>query len=133
MPDTIDEGILLMVVGMLTVVTALLLVQLVITVLPKLKPFRMVEAPVMAPAETAVFSDAVSAIPSEEEMDRHMVVIAAAVAAVVGSRARVRQVRAIRTPVSAAWARQGRISIQGSHNLPVQRSSRPGGSVSSQE
>jgi hypothetical protein len=54
--------------------------------------------------------------------ERHKVVIAAAVTAVLGTRARVRQIRAINHPVTSRWARQGRIVVQTSHNFPLQRS-----------
>jgi len=54
--------------------------------------------------------------------ERHKVVIAAAVTAVLGEHARVRQIRAIHHPVTSRWARQGRIVVQTSHNFPLQRS-----------
>lgn len=43
-----------------------------------------------------------------------LLVISAAVAAFLGERAHVRQVRLIKSP---AWAQQGRVSIQASHHL----------------
>jgi methylmalonyl-CoA carboxyltransferase 12S subunit len=43
-----------------------------------------------------------------------VLVLAAAVAAFLGERARVHQIRLIS---SSAWAQQGRVSIQGSHRL----------------
>lgn len=54
--------------------------------------------------------DAATASVTEEEM----LAISAAVAAYLGVRARVRQVRLIR---SDAWAQVGRVSIQSSHSL----------------
>jgi len=53
--------------------------------------------------------------------ESHKVVIAAAVAAVLGERTRVRQIRAIHHPVTSKWARQGRIVVQTSHNFPLER------------
>jgi hypothetical protein len=53
--------------------------------------------------------------------EHHQVVIAAAVTAMLGKHARVRQIRAINHPVSSRWARQGRIVVQTSHNFPMQR------------
>ena len=55
------------------------------------------------------------------ENEHHKVVIAAAVAAIYGAQARVRQIRAVHDPLSGAWARQGRISVQSSHNLGALR------------
>ena len=43
-----------------------------------------------------------------------LMVISAAVAAFLGERAHIRQVRLIRSP---AWAQQGRVTIQASHQL----------------
>jgi methylmalonyl-CoA carboxyltransferase large subunit len=43
-----------------------------------------------------------------------LLVISAAVAAFLGERAHVKQVRLIRSP---AWAQQGRVTIQASHQL----------------
>ena len=50
----------------------------------------------------------------EELSEELMLVISAAVAAYLGVRAHIRQVRLIRSP---AWAQQGRVSIQASHHL----------------
>ena len=46
--------------------------------------------------------------------DDTLAVISAAVAAFLGKRAHVRQVRLIS---SSAWAQQGRVSVQASHRL----------------
>lgn len=53
------------------------------------------------------------------EWERHKIVIAAAVAAIFGGGASIRAVR----PVDSdnAWARQGRLALQSSHNLAKQR------------
>jgi hypothetical protein len=55
-----------------------------------------------------------SAIPKH-----HRVILAAAVAAVCGTQARVRQIRAITQRVSSKWAHQGRLNVQSSHNVPA--------------
>lgn len=53
--------------------------------------------------------------PKEEPISEEiLLVISAAVAAFLGERAHIRQVRLIRSP---AWAQQGRVSIQASHHL----------------
>ncbi len=68
-------------------------------------------APAAAPAGTA-------AAEQEEIGGDVMLAIAAAVAAYLGKRAHVRAVRLAR---SGAWAQQGRVFIQASHRLDVQR------------
>ncbi|HYP09096.1 MAG TPA: hypothetical protein VER03_22915 [Bryobacteraceae bacterium] len=50
----------------------------------------------------------------DEIPEEILMVISAAVAAYLGERAHVKQVRLIRT---RAWAQQGRVSIQASHQL----------------
>lgn len=62
-----------------------------------------------APAATGAAQEDVS-----EEV---ALVIAAAVAAYLGKRPRIRQIRLLG---SAAWAQQGRVSIQASHGLMLQ-------------
>jgi methylmalonyl-CoA carboxyltransferase large subunit len=44
-----------------------------------------------------------------------LLVISAAIAAYLGKKAPIRQIRLLRT---AAWAQQGRVTIQASHALP---------------
>jgi methylmalonyl-CoA carboxyltransferase 12S subunit len=79
--------------------------------LARLEAAVQVAGPVPAtPSQSA--STQTEAEPVSEEI---MLVIAAAVAAFLGERAHIRQVRLIR---SAAWAQQGRVSIQASHQLP---------------
>ena len=53
--------------------------------------------------------------------EHHYVAIAAAVAAVCGHGAQVRQIRAVNHPVTSAWARQGRMLLQQSHDLGGRR------------
>jgi hypothetical protein len=63
---------------------------------------------------------------AEEQIPlHHQVVIAAAVAAVCGTGARVRQLRAVNYPFTNAWARQGRLLVQSSHNFGAQRWAMP--------
>jgi methylmalonyl-CoA carboxyltransferase large subunit len=50
----------------------------------------------------------------EQISEEELLAISAAVAAYLGVRVRVRQVRLISSP---AWAQQGRVSIQASHKL----------------
>lgn len=55
--------------------------------------------------------------PADTVSDELALVIAAAVAAYLGKRPHIRQ---IRLAGSAAWAQQGRVSIQASHGIVVQ-------------
>jgi methylmalonyl-CoA carboxyltransferase large subunit len=77
-------------------------------------------APVPAPAV------AVSPAPQppepekvEEVAPEIIMVLTAAVAAFLGKRARIRGARLVRTAPSNAWAQQGRVFVQASHNLGV--------------
>jgi methylmalonyl-CoA carboxyltransferase large subunit len=55
----------------------------------------------------------------EEVSPEIILVLTAAVAAFLGKRARIRGARLVRTVPSGAWAQQGRVFIQASHNLGV--------------
>ncbi|MBL8233241.1 MAG: hypothetical protein JNL98_32380 [Bryobacterales bacterium] len=56
-------------------------------------------------------------VPPKEEIDEELLlVISAAIAAFLGKRPRIRQIRLLHT---GAWAQQGRVSIQASHVLQV--------------
>jgi methylmalonyl-CoA carboxyltransferase large subunit len=56
--------------------------------------------------------------PKAEEISEELVlVISAAVAAFLGKKPHIRQIRLLG---SAVWAQQGRVTIQASHTLPVQ-------------
>ena len=66
-----------------------------------------------APASPAPLAAAPPAA-ADAMNDDTLAVIAAAVAAFLGKRAHVRQVRLIS---SSAWAQQGRVSVQASHRL----------------
>lgn len=72
---------------------------------------------IATPAPTIAAPAPQAAIPpviEEEIPEAILLVIAAAVAAYLGERAHVRQIRLIRT---GAWAQEGRVSIQASHRL----------------
>ncbi|MBV9269435.1 MAG: hypothetical protein JO061_24920 [Acidobacteriaceae bacterium] len=60
-------------------------------------------------------SRAMTPEPAEPISEEIMLVISAAVAAFLGERHHIRQVRLIS---SRSWAMQGRVSIQASHHLP---------------
>jgi methylmalonyl-CoA carboxyltransferase 12S subunit len=68
------------------------------------------QAPATAPPK-AISPVAAEAGISEEEL----VAISAAVAAYMGVRAHIRQIRVIHS--NGAWAQQGRVSVQASHRL----------------
>jgi methylmalonyl-CoA carboxyltransferase large subunit len=58
------------------------------------------------------------AAPQPEPLSEELIlVISAAIAAFLGKKPRIRQIRLIG---SAAWAQSGRVTIQASHALPVQ-------------
>jgi methylmalonyl-CoA carboxyltransferase 12S subunit len=57
-------------------------------------------------------------VPAEEISEETLLVIAASVAAFLGERAHVRQVRLLH---SDAWAQQGRVSVMASHRWAVHR------------
>ena len=66
--------------------------------------------PAPKPSEPAV---------AEEVSPEVILVLTAAVAAFLGKRARIRGARLVRTTPSNAWAQQGRVFVQASHNLGV--------------
>lgn len=80
---------------------------------------------------TAVADPGLEAIPAPGPANRREpgeipaeinVAIAAAAVAVLGPRARVHSVRAVRPEkVVSPWSQQGRVSVQASHNLRVRR------------
>ncbi|HXM43568.1 MAG TPA: hypothetical protein VN924_20190 [Bryobacteraceae bacterium] len=55
----------------------------------------------------------------EEVPTETILILTAAVAAFLGKRARIRGARLVRTAPSNAWAQQGRVFVQASHNLGV--------------
>lgn len=71
-------------------------------------------APVLAPAPA-----------SDEITPEILMVLTAAVSAFLGKKARIRRARvAQHAGLSSAWAQQGRVFVQASHNLPHSRSER---------
>jgi len=76
-------------------------------------------APAPQPAVEKAAAPAPAPAPAEEVAPEIILVISAAVAAFLGKRARVRGARLVRTAPSNAWAQQGRVFVQASHNLGV--------------
>jgi methylmalonyl-CoA carboxyltransferase large subunit len=79
-------------------------------------------APVPTPVVVALPAPAPK--PAEPEMVEEVtpeiiMVLTAAVAAFLGKRARIRGARLVRAVPSSAWAQQGRVFVQASHNLGV--------------
>ncbi len=70
------------------------------------------------PAVTAPAVEAAAPPPEEEISEETLIAISAAVAAFLGKRAHIRQIRLMSSP---AWAQQGRVSIMASHRWAVQR------------
>ncbi|MCL4794215.1 MAG: hypothetical protein KJZ84_06615 [Bryobacteraceae bacterium] len=57
--------------------------------------------------------------PADEVLSEEtLIAIAAAVAAYLGHKPKIKQIRLVR---SASWAQEGRVSIQASHRINVQR------------
>ncbi len=74
-------------------------------------------APPSAPAASPAPASAPASAKAEaapEISEEELVAISAAIAAYLGVRAHIRQIRLISSP---AWAQQGRVSIQASHRL----------------
>ena len=71
-----------------------------------------------APAPAVAPLPALAPAPREEVSEEILMVIAASVAAFLGERAHVRQVRLV---ASEAWAQQGRVSVMASHRWAVHR------------
>ena len=69
------------------------------------------------PAHPAATTAAPTAV-HEEVTEEILMVIAATVAAFLGERAHVRQVRLV---ASEAWAQQGRVSVMASHRWAMHR------------
>jgi methylmalonyl-CoA carboxyltransferase large subunit len=76
----------------------------------------------VATLESTMASQARGPAASGDPHAEVMLVIGAAVAAFLGEKARVRQ---IRLTGGRSWAQQGRATIQASHALSVQHASRP--------
>ncbi len=71
-----------------------------------------------APGPRTAAAPAVPPESREEITEETLAVIAAAVAAFLGERAHIRQVRLV---ASGAWAQQGRVSVMASHRWAVHR------------
>jgi len=61
------------------------------------------------------------AAPVAEISTETILILSAAVAAFLGKRAHIRSAHLVRTAPSNAWAQQGRVFVQASHNLGVVR------------
>ena len=57
-----------------------------------------------------------------EQLRKHRVLIAAAVAALFGDRARIQHIEHISEPITRAWIQKGRRGVHGAHNLTMGRS-----------
>ena len=80
--------------------------------------------PEAAPVAALVLPPVPQPIPPEPEKVEEVspetiMVLTAAVAAFMGKRARIRSARLVRTAPSNAWAQQGRVFVQASHNMGV--------------
>ncbi|WP_337177299.1 hypothetical protein [Paludisphaera sp.] len=73
----------------------------------------------VATLEAARAAPAAQAAPTAAPDDHTMTIIAAAIAAFLGKKAHIRQIQLLG---SAAWAQQGRVTIQASHALNSARS-----------
>ena len=88
---------------------------------------RDTAAPPPAPPTPAPVAAAAPPAPkpeiSEEITPEILMVLSAAVAAFLGNKAKIRRARLAgpASPLSSAWAQQGRVFVQASHNLPVHR------------
>jgi methylmalonyl-CoA carboxyltransferase 12S subunit len=76
---------------------------------PKRRPPEPEPAMVKEPAAPAAAEE-----PAEPISEEILLAISAGVAAFLGERVRIRQIRVVTSP---AWAQQGRVWIQGSHRL----------------
>ena len=71
-------------------------------------------APAKAPPAAAPLAETSPVASAAGISEEELIAISAAVAAYLGVRAHIRQVRVIH---SSAWAQQGRVSVQASHRL----------------
>jgi methylmalonyl-CoA carboxyltransferase 12S subunit len=82
---------------------------------PALRP-AVAERPAPQSAATAAAVDQ-----PEELSEETLAVISATIAAFLGKTARIRAVRRMPAYTMSSWAQQGRVYVQGSHNLGLQR------------
>ena len=81
-------------------------------------PAAEAAAPVAHPAPTPAEAPAPAPEPAPEEITAELLtVLTAAVAAFLGKKARIRGVRRMPNFGASAWAQQGRVFVQASHNL----------------
>lgn len=87
-----------------------------------LRPSAQPPAPAPpAPAPLAVTPPAPKSEPdiAAEISPEILMVLSAAVAAFFGKKAKIRRARIAASPGNSAWAQQGRVFVQASHNLPT--------------
>jgi hypothetical protein len=80
-------------------------------------------APVRVPIPVRVAPPVAAPVP-EVLSEETLAILTAVVAAVLGKKARIRGARLMPAGATAAWAQQGRASIQASHNLAFARHGR---------
>jgi methylmalonyl-CoA carboxyltransferase large subunit len=88
-------------------------------IVPPPAPVIAAIVPPPAPAIAAAVPKPPEPAVAEEVSPEIIMVLTAAVAAFLGKRARIRGARLVRTAPSSAWAQQGRVFVQASHNLGV--------------
>jgi hypothetical protein len=85
-----------------------------VAVTPVAKP-----TPLLQPKSTPIAAPPKPQPVKEEITAEVLAIIAAAVAQFVGAGARIRSTRMVPVPEGNAWAQQGRVIIQASHNLAM--------------
>jgi Na+-transporting methylmalonyl-CoA/oxaloacetate decarboxylase gamma subunit len=108
------QGVILAVVGMAIVFLALMLVGALMSLLNRPLPSLRGQSREAAPVDPAAAGISSDGAPVDTLT---LVVIAAAVAALVGPSARIRRVRFVQPALPSAWAAHGRVAIQASHRL----------------
>src|SRR5206468_975853 len=88
---------------------------------PVAEPRPAAPAPPAADAVVVAAAEPVAAAPVVDEgiSPEILMVLSAAVAAFLGKRARIRRASIMPAPGASAWAQQGRVFVQASHNLSV--------------
>jgi methylmalonyl-CoA carboxyltransferase 12S subunit len=84
---------------------------------PEPAPATPPAAAAAVPPPAPVVMEAAAA-PADEVSPEILMVLSAAVAAFLGKKARIRGARMLRPIDANAWAQQGRVFVQASHNLP---------------
>jgi methylmalonyl-CoA carboxyltransferase 12S subunit len=78
--------------------------------------------PVLRPVLAERTAATAPAVDQPEELSEEtLAVISATIAAFLGKTARIRAVRRVPANAQSPWAQQGRVYVQGSHNLGLQR------------